>query len=102
MAIPCNGFTAQTVSTTQNTLGCTGETGNLLDNELPEELFLLTVLDALKRLAPDTFAAYTECEGVEVARNAFCAVRNITPSFQNSPAKVKAAILWMLNEDLCA
>lgn len=103
MALTCDGFEDQTVEATQSTLGCTNEPANLQDNELLEEQFLLTVLDALQRLGGEvSLEDYDPCDGALAARAAFCHVNNITPQFQNPPAKIKAAILWMLNERLCA
>lgn len=103
-AIECNAFDSQTVSLTQNQLGCTPEPANLSDSELPEEQFLLTVLDALSRLSVGgtTIADYVPCEGAELARLTYCSIYSgVTPGVQNSPAKIKAAILWMLNDALC-
>lgn len=101
--LECDAITSQTIETTQSTLGCTPEVANLSDSELPEEQFLLLVLDALNRLGiGGTLADYVPCDGAEVARLAYCAVYNkITPGMQNPPAKIKAAILWMLNQALC-
>lgn len=94
---------SQTIEATQLTLGCTPEPANLSDSELPDDLFLLTVLDALNRLGVGgTLADYDACEGAEVARLAYCSIySSITPGMQNPPAKIKAAILWMLNQALC-
>lgn len=103
MALSCNAFEDQTVEATQSILGCTNEPANLQDNELLEEQFLLTVLDALQRLGLEvSLDDYDPCDGSEAARAAFCAVNHITPNLQNPPAKIKAAILWMLNEAVCA
>lgn len=103
MALTCNGFTANTVEATQLTLGCTPEPANIQDNELLEEQFLLTVLDALQRLGLEvSLDDYNPCDGAEAARAAFCATNHIVPNLQNPPAKIKAAILWMLNEAICA
>lgn len=103
MALTCNGFTDNTVQATQLALGCTPEPANLRDNELLEEQFLLTVLDALERLdIGPALSAYASCDGADATRVAFCAINGITPGPQNSPAKIKAAILLKLNEALCA
>jgi hypothetical protein len=102
MALSCNSFTANTVQSTQLTLGCTPEPANLHDSELHEELFLLTVLDALERLDIGTaLAEYAACDGADAARAAFCAINGISAGPQNPPAKIKAAILLKLNEALC-
>lgn len=103
MSLECEAILSQTVQATQNTLGCTPEPANLSDSELPEEQFLLMVLDALNRLGiGGTLDDYVPCEGAEVARLTYCAIYNqITPGMQNPPAKIKAAILWMLNQALC-
>lgn len=102
MAVTCNSFADNTVSQTQNTLGCTNEPVNISDNEMPLETFLLTVLDMLDRAGLGvSLADYDPCDGVEVSRLAFCELNAFTPGIQNPPAKIKAAILWLLNERLC-
>lgn len=69
--------------------------------------FLLAVIDALERKAQGatgTFRAltdYTMCDGEANARNAACAIGNITPPFQADKAELKQIILWQLGNGLC-
>jgi len=102
-ALECNALLSQTVSATQNQLGCTPEPANLSDSELPEGQFLLLVLDSLDRLGiGGSLADYVPCEGAELARTTYCQIyAGVTPGMQNPPAKIKAAILWLLNSALC-
>lgn len=70
--------------------------------------FLLAVLDGFQRLAVagvegfQPLSAYTVCDGEANARNASCAIGNITPPFQANSAELKQIILWQLGNGLCA
>lgn len=69
--------------------------------------FLLAVIDALERKAQGaagTFRAlslYLACDGEENARNADCAMGNITPPIQANTAELKQIVLWQLGNGLC-
>jgi len=69
--------------------------------------FLLTVVDALERLAQGGENAflpltdYTACDGEANAKNAQCSIGNVTPPFQADKAELKQIILWQLANGLC-
>lgn len=109
MALPdCNPWPDNTVLTTDQVAACKETSSRAADHEMLEMQFLLAVIDALQRLAVadvDGFqplSAYLVCEGEENARNAVCAMGNITPPFQANSAELKQIILWQLGNGLCA
>lgn len=69
--------------------------------------FLFTVIDALERIAQGadgTFQpllSYNACDGEANAKNAQCAIGNLTPPFQADAAELKQIILWQLANGLC-
>lgn len=70
--------------------------------------FLLAIIDANERLAQagvegfQPLSAYLSCDGEENARNAVCAIGNITPPIQANTAELKQIVLWQLGNPLCA
>lgn len=108
MALPCNVFADQTIGITQQIAACLNPPPNLGDSELPEEQFLLVVLDQLQRRAEGsgtgelpTIQSLDVCDILQASRNASCVALNISPPFNVEPAMLKAIILTMINAFNC-
>jgi len=108
MALPsCNPWTSNTILTTDQVAACKENSARAADFELLDITFLLAVIDALERKAQGaagTFlplSSYTACDGEENARNADCALGDISPPFQANGAELKQIILWQLGNGLC-
>lgn len=106
--LSCNVYENQTVGTTQQLASCISDTAGLEGSELPEEQFLLVVLDQLQRRASGIGTGelpliqdLLACDIEQAARNAYCAALNISPPFDINATKLKALILTMLNEFNC-
>lgn len=103
----CNPWTANTIRTSDQVAACRERSARAADHEMLDVPFLLAVIDALERKAAGaagTFRAlslYIACEGEENARNAACAMANISPPFQANSAELKQIILWQLGNGLC-
>lgn len=107
--LTCNAFTDNTLPATIRTAQCVANTADLGASELLDEQFLMAVLDSLERLASGegtgvlpVLADVIACDAERAAINANCALQNIPVPTNNLPAaKIKALILWQLNEALC-
>lgn len=70
--------------------------------------FLLLILDSLQRLSAGaaeipSIATATQCDVQQASVLAQCSMSNrVTPTERLTPMKLKALILWQLNEALCA
>lgn len=108
MPLPaCNPWTSNTVRFSDQIAACRETSSRALDFEMLDVQFLLTVIDALERKAQGaagTFlplSGYTACTGELNAKNAQCAIGNLTPPFQADAAELKQIILWQLANGLC-
>jgi hypothetical protein len=77
------------------------------DRALLPTTFLLALVDSLQRLAVagvggfKQLSLYDPCDGLENARNAQCALRDLTPPFQFNDEELQQIILWQLGNGLC-
>lgn len=112
MALTCtSAWGNNTVAATIPVVQCMRNTDRLDPFELIDdsEKFLAVVLDAIERLRiKGTFtipalATINACDAQQAANLAHCAVADrALPSNNLTPAKLKAAILWQLNQALCS
>lgn len=112
MALTCtDAWTNNTVGVTSRVVQCMKNTDRLAPSELldDDEKFLAIVLDAIERLRiKDAFtipalANINACDAETAAYLANCAIadRSLT-SLNLGTDKLKAAILWQLNQALCS
>lgn len=108
--LSCNGFADNTFLDSARVVQCIRNTDNLGPSEEIDERDLLLIFDSLQRLAAGEgsgeFTLITsdvpQCDIQQAAYNARCAVaEQAMPSQNLTPAKLKAAIFYMLNEALC-
>lgn len=105
--ITCNAFADNTVRQSDQISACLPKSALAATRELPEETFLLTVLDALQRLAVGgvegfvNLNTYDMCEAETNANNASCALLPLSAPVQTDATEIKQQILWMLGNALC-
>ncbi len=103
----CDPWPANTVRFSAQQAACRETSSRALDFEMLDMQFLLTVIDALERRAQGAdgnflpLTDYTACDGEANAKNAQCAIGNLTPPFQADAAELKQIILWQLANGLC-
>lgn len=109
MPLPtCNPWGDNTVRFSQQQAACRESSARAEQFKLLLPQFLLAVIDANERLAQagvDGFqplSEYLACDGEANAKNAQCAVRDITPPFQANDNELMQIILWQLGNGLCA
>lgn len=107
-AISCSdAWTNNKVKNTAQTSACLDKSALAATWELPEEVFLAVVLDALNRLAVDGVAGfqllsnYLMCDAENNANKAYCKFMNFTLPIQTEAAEMKQQILWLLGATLC-
>lgn len=107
MAFPCDAWTNNTVRQTDQISACLPKSALAATLELPEEIFLAVVLDALQRLAVDGVAGfvnlstYNNCDGEENANNAQCKFMPLSLPVQTSKTEQKQQVLYLLGRALC-
>jgi len=109
MPLPnCNPWISNTVRFSDQQAACKERSAQASANELPDVTFLLTVLDALQRLAVDGVAgfelldAYNQCDGEANSHNAYAQLITLSAPVQSNKAELKQMILWQLANPLCA
>lgn len=107
MPVSCNAFANNTVRQTDQISACLPKSALAATRELPEELFLYAVLDALQRLAVSdvtgfvNLSTYDMCDAEKNAANAYCALRELSAPIQAEATEIKQQILWLLGNALC-
>lgn len=108
MPLPsCNPWTANTVRFSDQQAACREKSARAADFEMLDTQFFLAVIDGFQRLAAagvagfQPLSAYLACEGEANAKNAQCAIGNLTPPVQVNTAELKQIILWQLGNGLC-
>ena len=96
-----------TIRNTAQTSACLDKSALSATHELPEEIFLAVVLDALNRLAVDGVAGfqplanYEMCDAETNANKAQCKFMPVSLPIETDATEQKQQILWLLGAALC-